>query len=80
MGQCRFRKGKLFQCLAALFLTGNGGPDDNQVLRGIGLVYGGGSVGLMGMVSRVVNDGGRDVLGYCTISLTLPVSLWKPCV
>ena len=34
-----------------------------QVLRGIGLVYGGGSVGLMGMVSRVVSDGGEDVLG-----------------
>ncbi|CAN6445303.1 unnamed protein product [Victoria cruziana] len=34
-----------------------------MVERGIDLVYGGGSSGLMGQVSRVVHDGGRHVLG-----------------
>ncbi|KAF3785768.1 Cytokinin riboside 5'-monophosphate phosphoribohydrolase [Nymphaea thermarum] len=34
-----------------------------MVERGIDLVYGGGSLGLMGLVSRVVHDGGRHVLG-----------------
>ncbi|KAJ9181314.1 hypothetical protein P3X46_009454 [Hevea brasiliensis] len=33
------------------------------VERRIDLVYGGGSVGLMGLVSQVVHDGGRHVLG-----------------
>ncbi|KAE8666184.1 Cytokinin riboside 5'-monophosphate phosphoribohydrolase LOG7 [Hibiscus syriacus] len=33
------------------------------VERGIDLVYGGGSVGLMGLVSQAVHDGGRHVLG-----------------
>lgn len=33
------------------------------VLRKIDLVYGGGSVGLMGLVSQAVHDGGRHVLG-----------------
>ena len=33
------------------------------VERGIGLVYGGGSVGLMGLVSRAVHNGGGDVTG-----------------
>ncbi|CAL9114079.1 cytokinin riboside 5'-monophosphate phosphoribohydrolase LOG3-like [Musa acuminata AAA Group] len=33
------------------------------VRRNIDLVYGGGSVGLMGLVSQAVHDGGRHVLG-----------------
>ena len=36
---------------------------DLLVERGIGLVYGGGSVGLMGLVSRAVHNGGGDVTG-----------------
>jgi hypothetical protein len=35
-----------------------------QVARGIDLVYGGGSIGLMGLVSQAVYDGGRHVIGY----------------
>ncbi|KAG4916512.1 hypothetical protein JHK87_054069 [Glycine soja] len=34
------------------------------VERRIDLVYGGGSVGLMGLVSQAVHDGGRHVLGF----------------
>ncbi|XP_061338067.1 cytokinin riboside 5'-monophosphate phosphoribohydrolase LOG1-like isoform X1 [Gastrolobium bilobum] len=33
------------------------------VSRNIDLVYGGGSIGLMGLVSQAVNDGGRHVIG-----------------
>lgn len=33
------------------------------VERNIDLVYGGGSIGLMGLVSQAVHDGGRHVLG-----------------
>ncbi|CAK9180777.1 unnamed protein product [Ilex paraguariensis] len=33
------------------------------VERRIDLVYGGGSVGLMGLISQAVHDGGRHVLG-----------------
>ncbi|XP_047313356.1 cytokinin riboside 5'-monophosphate phosphoribohydrolase LOG1-like [Impatiens glandulifera] len=33
------------------------------VCRNIDLVYGGGSLGLMGLVSKAVHDGGRHVLG-----------------
>ncbi|OEL21233.1 putative cytokinin riboside 5'-monophosphate phosphoribohydrolase LOGL1 [Dichanthelium oligosanthes] len=33
------------------------------VARGIDLVYGGGSVGLMGLIAQTVLDGGRSVLG-----------------
>ncbi|KAG2685596.1 hypothetical protein I3760_10G132300 [Carya illinoinensis] len=33
------------------------------VARNIDLVYGGGSVGLMGLVSQAVHDGGRHVIG-----------------
>ena len=32
--------------------------------RRIDLVYGGGSVGLTGLVSQAVHDGGRHVLGF----------------
>ena len=35
-----------------------------KVERRIDLVYGGGSVGLMGLVSQAVHDGGRHVLGF----------------
>lgn len=34
-----------------------------QVSRGIELVYGGGSVGLMGLIAQTVLDGGCGVLG-----------------
>jgi cytokinin riboside 5'-monophosphate phosphoribohydrolase len=34
-----------------------------QVARSIDLVYGGGSIGLMGLVSQAVHDGGRHVTG-----------------
>lgn len=34
-----------------------------QVERNIDLVYGGGSIGLMGLVSQAVHDGGCHVLG-----------------
>ncbi|KAG5048013.1 Cytokinin riboside 5'-monophosphate phosphoribohydrolase LOG3 [Glycine max] len=34
-----------------------------MVERNIDLVYGGGSIGLMGLISQVVYDGGRHVLG-----------------
>ncbi|KAG6769801.1 hypothetical protein POTOM_025463 [Populus tomentosa] len=33
------------------------------VSRNIDLVYGGGSIGLMGLVSQAVHDGGRHVIG-----------------
>ncbi|KAK3427300.1 hypothetical protein EUGRSUZ_F03544 [Eucalyptus grandis] len=39
------------------------------VSRGVDLVYGGGSVGLMGLVSREVHRGGRHVLGVVPRSL-----------
>uniref|UniRef100_A0A7N2M623 Cytokinin riboside 5'-monophosphate phosphoribohydrolase n=1 Tax=Quercus lobata TaxID=97700 RepID=A0A7N2M623_QUELO len=39
------------------------------VERRIDLVYGGGSVGLMGLVSQAVHDGGRHVLGVSTLGL-----------
>lgn len=32
--------------------------------RNIDLVYGGGSIGLMGLVSQAVYDGGRHVIGW----------------
>lgn len=34
-----------------------------QVERKIDLIYGGGSIGLMGLVSQTVFDGGCNVLG-----------------
>ncbi|XP_039118180.1 probable cytokinin riboside 5'-monophosphate phosphoribohydrolase LOG6 [Dioscorea cayenensis subsp. rotundata] len=39
------------------------------VERGIDLVYGGGSIGLMGLVSQAVHHGGRHVLGVIPRSL-----------
>ncbi|KAL0338718.1 UNVERIFIED_CONTAM: Cytokinin riboside 5'-monophosphate phosphoribohydrolase LOG7 [Sesamum angustifolium] len=41
------------------------------VERRIDLVYGGGSVGLMGLVSQAVHDGGRHVLGRGFLFLTM---------
>lgn len=43
-----------------------------KVERRIDLVYGGGSIGLMGLVSQAVHDGGRHVLGF---ALSLSLSL-----
>ncbi|XP_066351503.1 probable cytokinin riboside 5'-monophosphate phosphoribohydrolase LOGL3 [Miscanthus floridulus] len=40
------------------------------VSRGIDLVYGGGSLGLMGLVSHAVHRGGRRVLGVVPTALT----------
>ncbi|KAJ0704714.1 hypothetical protein HanPI659440_Chr14g0565651 [Helianthus annuus] len=34
------------------------------VSRNIDLVYGGGSIGLMGLISQAVHEGGRHVIGY----------------
>ncbi|KAM0009586.1 hypothetical protein Hdeb2414_s0087g00785551 [Helianthus debilis subsp. tardiflorus] len=45
------------------------------VERRIDLVYGGGSVGLMGLVSQAVHDGGRHVLGYALSLLFLSLDL-----
>ena len=46
-----------------------------KVSRRLDLVYGGGSVGLMGLVSQEVHRGGGHVLGYIYI-----YSNWKaPC-
>ncbi|XP_042397023.1 cytokinin riboside 5'-monophosphate phosphoribohydrolase LOG-like [Zingiber officinale] len=47
----------------------------NELVKsGIDLVYGGGSIGLMGLLSHAVHDGGRHVLGVTTSSL-LPSEL-----
>lgn len=43
--------------------------------RRIDLVYGGGSVGLMGLVSQAVHDGGRHVLGFV---FSLPLNINYP--
>lgn len=45
-----------------------------KVERRINLVYGGGSVGLMGLVSQAVHDGGRHVIGFVSSSLYLSLS------
>ncbi|CAI0391173.1 unnamed protein product [Linum tenue] len=45
-----------------------------KVERRIDLVYGGGSVGLMGLVSQAVHDGGRHVLGVIPRTL-MPVEI-----
>ena len=39
-----------------------------KVSRSLDLVYGGGSIGLMGLVSQAVHSGGGNVLGYYTIT------------
>ena len=45
-----------------------------KVERRIDLVYGGGSVGLMGLVSQAAHDGGRHVLGYVSLLSLLSLS------
>jgi uncharacterized protein (TIGR00730 family) len=40
------------------------------VRRGLGLVYGGGSVGLMGVLARAVRDAGGQVIGVIPAALT----------
>ncbi|XP_074573777.1 cytokinin riboside 5'-monophosphate phosphoribohydrolase LOG-like [Curcuma longa] len=48
----------------------------NELVKsGIDLVYGGGSIGLMGLLSHAVHDGGRHVLGVITKSNLLPSEL-----
>ena len=43
-----------------------------KVERRIDLVYGGSSMGLMGLVSQAVHDGGRHVIGFVpSLSLSL---------
>ncbi|WVZ59341.1 hypothetical protein U9M48_009496 [Paspalum notatum var. saurae] len=42
------------------------------VARSIDLVYGGGSIGLMGLVSQAVYDGGRHVIGVIPKTLMTP--------
>ncbi|GAB2291893.1 Cytokinin riboside 5'-monophosphate phosphoribohydrolase log5, variant 4 [Dionaea muscipula] len=42
---------------------------EELVARGVGLVYGGGSIGLMGLVSQTVHRGGGHVLGIIPRSL-----------
>lgn len=44
-----------------------------QVRRGISLVYGGGSIGLMGVIARTVGDGGCHVLGYPAVLAVSPL-------
>lgn len=39
------------------------GLGKSMVEQGIGLVYGGGSVGLMGMIAKAVSDNGGEVIG-----------------
>ncbi|BAT95883.1 hypothetical protein VIGAN_08270900 [Vigna angularis var. angularis] len=43
------------------------------VSRNIDLVYGGGSIGLMGLVSQAVHDGGRHVIGYHSLFSSHPI-------
>ncbi|KAF9613078.1 hypothetical protein IFM89_005526 [Coptis chinensis] len=47
------------------------------VKRRINLVYGGGSIGLMGLISQRVHDGGRHVLGVIPTAL-LPIEILGP--
>ncbi|CAL5349493.1 unnamed protein product [Camellia sinensis] len=44
-------------------LSPSSGFSASQVSRNIDLVYGGGSIGLMGLISQAVHDGGRHVIG-----------------
>ncbi|GJN27018.1 hypothetical protein PR202_gb14994 [Eleusine coracana subsp. coracana] len=48
---------------STFLVIGTTSPVTYQVARNIDLVYGGGSVGLMGLVSRAVYNGGRHVIG-----------------
>ena len=48
-----------------------------KVERSIDLVYGGGSIGLMGLVSQAVFDGGRHVLGYPCYLITISLNCFS---
>ncbi|KAI4967816.1 hypothetical protein ZWY2020_014044 [Hordeum vulgare] len=76
MGQSRFKRicvfcgssqGKKRSYHDAAIELGN-----ELVARGVDLVYGGGSIGLMGMVSQAVHDGGRHVIGVIPKTLMTP--------
>ncbi|KAM0889204.1 hypothetical protein ACQ4PT_027785 [Festuca glaucescens] len=49
----------------------------NKVAGGIDLVYGGGSIGLMGLVSQAVYHGGRHVIGVIPKTLMTPEIIGK---
>ncbi|KAF6157218.1 hypothetical protein GIB67_041679 [Kingdonia uniflora] len=68
----------------AAFLLGTALFNDKDVLgekveRKIDLVYGGGSVGLMGLISKTVYDGGCHVLGVIPKAL-MPIEISGPTV
>lgn len=46
-----------------------------KVSRNIDLVYGGGSIGLMGLVSQAVHDGGRHVIGWALLLVLINPSI-----
>ncbi|AES59712.1 cytokinin riboside 5'-monophosphate phosphoribohydrolase [Medicago truncatula] len=48
---------------------------EQLVERNIDLVYGGGNIGLMGLISQVVFDGGRQVIGVIPKTLRAPTSM-----
>ncbi|KAM0889266.1 hypothetical protein ACQ4PT_027829 [Festuca glaucescens] len=50
------------------------------VAGGIDLVYGGGSIGLMGLVSQAVYHGGRHVIGVIPKTLMTPEVCSTPCL
>ena len=58
-----FRERTMSACLFSLNFKKKSHILVFQVERGIDLVYGGGSIGLMGLVSHAVHDGGRHVIG-----------------
>ncbi|PWA52132.1 cytokinin riboside 5'-monophosphate phosphoribohydrolase LOG1 [Artemisia annua] len=62
------------QCSIAQVLTaGNNDSNyENPVERNIDLIYGGGSIGLMGLISQAVYNGGRHVIGVNTHSTCMP--------
>ncbi|AQK88981.1 carboxy-lyase [Zea mays] len=66
---CGSAKGKKASYQDAAIDLGN-----QLVERGIDLVYGGGSIGLMGLVSHAVHAGGRHVMGIIPKSL-MPIEV-----
>ena len=48
-----------------------------KVAKRLDLVYGGGSIGLMGLVSQAVHSGGGNVLGYNIYLLLLLLFLGR---
>lgn len=55
----RFTKLQVFTNILVLFGI-------EKVSRNIDLVYGGGSIGLMGLISQAVYEGGRHVIGWAS--------------